>query len=309
VTTIGKAAQPTRERAAARRSEDEIARRLEAGEPFHLATLLQADGVDRHPVELLGHLGLSFSEQRALLVEALIAGGAAREVAAAVVEVPRHLLVSGELRLRAYLDEFHAAKSGSGLTPPSLVAAMLQRLQLEPGSRVLELGVGSGFHALAALRLGAAEVVGVEADGEVLRVTKERLSTIAEARALRLVHGAEPGAALASAPFDRVYVTYAHTRPLSALLPLLADGGLVQAPRPVLPHEFAHEPLLAAEREKYGTFERFFESWQRNLCLTTYRREGGQLRVLDKLFALQFVGQRDELLPARRRRDARRARG
>ena len=305
MTTIGEPKPPGRERTAARRSEDEIARRLQAGEPFHLATLLHGEAVDRHPAELLLHLGLPFGEQRALLAEALVVGGVPHDVAAAIVGVPRHLLVATELRLRAYLDEYHAAKSGSGLTPPSLVASMLQRLEIEPGARLLELGVGSGFHALAALRLGAAEVVGVDADGEVLRVARERLASIAEARALRLVHGADANVALAFAPFDRIYATYAYTSPVTALLPLVVDGGLVQVPRPVLPQEFEREPLLASERERYQSFERFFQKWQSNLCLTTYRREGDTLRVVDKLYRLRFVGQRDELLPERRPRAAR----
>jgi hypothetical protein len=75
----------------------------------------------------------------------------------------------------------------------------------------------------------------------------------------------------------------------------------------VLPSEFAGEPLLDAERSRYGTYERFFEEWQSHLCLTTYRREGEMLRVVDKLYGVRFVAQRDQLVPERRGRHGRSA--
>jgi protein-L-isoaspartate(D-aspartate) O-methyltransferase len=263
-----------------------------------VATLLRGASVAPYLGELATHQSLPVERQQRLLREALVAGGAAPEVAAAVAGVPRHNLVRDELRSRAYLDEFHEAKSGSGLTPPSLVAAMLERLKIVPGVRVLELGIGSGFHALAALRLGAAEVVGVEADGEVLEAARSRLHDLPGASALTLLHGVTASAAADRGPFDRVYATFAYTRAAAALLPFVVDGGLVQVPRPVLPMEFAREALLQPERDKYGSFERFFEEWQQNLCLTTYRRERERLRVVDKMYAVRFVGQRDEPLPA-----------
>jgi protein-L-isoaspartate(D-aspartate) O-methyltransferase len=244
------------------------------------------------------HLALPLERQRELLLEALVAGGAEVEAAEAVVSVPRHLLVREELRARAYLDEFHEAKSGSGLTPQSLVVAMLERLRVEPGMSVLELGVGSGFHALAVLELGATRVVGVEVDGEVLDAARQRLASLPASERLLLRHGADASAAGAAEPFDRVYATYAYRAEVSSLLPHLVEGGLVQVPRPVLPLEFAREPLLEREREQYGSYESFFEKWQSNLCLTTYRREGSGLRVVDKMFGVQFVAQRDELVPS-----------
>jgi protein-L-isoaspartate(D-aspartate) O-methyltransferase len=284
-------------RSPAPRPLDEVERRLAAGEPFHLATLLRGELVDRFPRDRDAHLALPTDRQRALLQEALVAGGSPDAVAAALVAVPRHRLVPDELRRRAYLDEYHQAKSGSGLTPQSLVAAMLARLRVAPGASVLELGVGSGFHALAVLELGAASVTGVEADGEVLETARRRLRDLPRAAQLRLVHGAAASVVGAAAPFDRVYATFAYTRPVAALLDVMREGALLQVPRPVLPTEYWREPLLARERERYGSFESFFDDWQRNLCLTTYRREGGSLRVVDKMFGVRFVAQREEPLP------------
>jgi ribosomal protein L11 methyltransferase len=75
-----------------------------------------------------------------------------------------HTPAPGELVIT--LDPEMAFGSGEhGSTRGALV--LLERW-LRPGDRVLDLGSGSGILAIAAARLGAARVVGVELDGEAL---------------------------------------------------------------------------------------------------------------------------------------------
>jgi protein-L-isoaspartate(D-aspartate) O-methyltransferase len=280
-----------------RREPDEIRRLLAAGHPFHLATRLTEQGVTESPDALRAHLALPVPEQQRLLAEALIDGGADSAVAHAVASVPRHELLPAELRERAYLDEFHRTSEGSGLTPPSLVALMIERLRLEPGQRVLELGVGSGFHALALLRLQPdLEVVGVEIEGRLLERARSHVARFGPGGSLTLLHGDGAEAARAHAPFDRVYATFAVRRPATRVLPVLREGGLALIPRAVGPHELAREPLLASLRAEHPAYESFLEVWQRNLCLTTYRAEGGHLQVVAKLYGFSFVGEREGLL-------------
>ncbi|HVS14781.1 MAG TPA: methyltransferase domain-containing protein [Thermoanaerobaculia bacterium] len=208
--------------------------------------------------------------------------------------VARHELVSAELRSRAYLDEFHRTSPGSGLTPPSLVAIMLEGLHVEPGQRVLELGVGSGFHALALLRLQPdLQAVGVEIEGSLVERAREAAARAGVGDSLTLLHGDGAQAARDHAPFDRVYATFAVRRPASQILPVLREGGLALIPRAVGPHELAREPLLAELRAAHPTYDSFLEVWQRNLCLTTYRAQGGHLRVASKLYGFSFVGERE----------------
>jgi 2-polyprenyl-6-hydroxyphenyl methylase/3-demethylubiquinone-9 3-methyltransferase len=54
----------------------------------------------------------------------------------------------------------------------------LERLLTEPlsGKRFLDIGCGSGLHSLAAIRLGAAEVVSVDLDAEAIATTKAVLA-------------------------------------------------------------------------------------------------------------------------------------
>jgi protein-L-isoaspartate O-methyltransferase len=273
----------------------EVRRLLAEGHPFHLATRLAGPAIDEAPDALRAHLDLPIPTQQALLAEALVDRGIAEPVARAVASVARHELVSAEHQRRAYLDEFHRVHGWSGLTPPSLVAQMLERLELEAGrrQRVLELGVGSGFHALALLRLVPdAVVVGVEVERDLIERARAQVGRLGLAAALTLVHGDGAAAAREHAPFDRVYATFAVRTPAAQTLPLLVDGGIALVPRCVTPHELARDPALGHLREKHPTYESFLAEWQSNLCLTTYRRRGDHLQVLGKLYGISFVGER-----------------
>lgn len=74
------------------------------------------------------------------------------------------------------------------------------------GKRFLDIGCGSGLHSLAALRLGAAEVVAVDVDPESVSTTESILRSQAPGRPWRAIEGSVFGldrAALGT--FDVVY--------------------------------------------------------------------------------------------------------
>ena len=97
---------------------------------------------------------------RARLVDELRDGG--RLPSAAVEEafraVPRHLFLPGMPLNRAYADEAVAVQAVDGVTTssasqPSMMAIMLDQLDLRPGHRVLEIGAGTGYNAALMARI------------------------------------------------------------------------------------------------------------------------------------------------------------
>ena len=63
--------------------------------------------------------------------------------------------------------------SGTGEHPCTQLALAALESHLSPGSVVADIGTGSGILAIAALRLGAGSVVGVDNDSEALNVARE----------------------------------------------------------------------------------------------------------------------------------------
>ena len=61
--------------------------------------------------------------------------------------IPRKTFVPAYLHNRAYEDERLPIGVGQTLSPPYIVARMLQELKLSDTSRVLEVGTGSGYQA------------------------------------------------------------------------------------------------------------------------------------------------------------------
>jgi ribosomal protein L11 methyltransferase len=115
------------------------------------------------------------------------AGLGARRVGRFVV-VPswiQHAPVPGDLVIT--LDPEMAFGSGEhGSTRGAL--RLLERW-LRPGDRVLDLGSGSGILSIAAARLGAGRITGIEMDGEAIPVSLENVERNGVAERVRFVEG------------------------------------------------------------------------------------------------------------------------
>jgi protein-L-isoaspartate(D-aspartate) O-methyltransferase len=118
---------------------------------------------------------------------------------------------------------------GSGQTapPPSIVAAMIEALGPEPGSRVLEIGTGTGY-ATALLAQLASEVVSLERRQSLALEAAARLEAFGLAN-VRVVWG--DGLALdpRSGRFDRILVHAVIATPAPRLTDLLVEGGALVA--------------------------------------------------------------------------------
>lgn len=119
----------------------------------------------------------------------------------------------------------------SSASQPSLVASMLELLELKGGERVLEIGTGTGYNAALLSEVVGPEgrVVTMEVDGAVAASAAERLQSSGHARvevvcADGLLGSPERG------PYDRVVATVRPPDLSPHWIEQLADGGFVLVP-------------------------------------------------------------------------------
>src|SRR5918999_4098805 len=112
---------------------------------------------------------------RTRMVDALREAGRLRSasVEEAFRAVPRHLFLPGLAVAEAYTDEAVAVQFTDGVatssaSQPSMMAIMLEQLDLRPGHRVLEIGAGTGYNAALIARIvgpsGAVTAVDIDED-------------------------------------------------------------------------------------------------------------------------------------------------
>lgn len=149
-------------------------------------------------------------------------------VLAAMRKVPRHLFVPEAERPRAYDDSALPIPCGQTISQPYMVGRMTELLALSPGSRVLEIGTGSGYQTAVLAEL-AGEVFTTEILAPLARQAEAALLELGYSNIrFRLGDGALgwPDAA----PFDAIIVTCAPERIPPALLEQLRPGGRLCIP-------------------------------------------------------------------------------
>ncbi len=118
--------------------------------------------------------------------------------------------------------------STSSSTMPSLMAAMLEALDIQDGQRVLEIGTGTGYNvALLCHRLGADNVVSVEIDPGLVAAAKDHLDSLGYHPTL--VAGDGAAGVAECAPYDRIIATAAVADIPLAWIEQLAPGGKILA--------------------------------------------------------------------------------
>ena len=159
------------------------------------------------------------SERRDAMVDGLRASGAVRsaQVDRVMREVPRErFLPAGTSPEDAYRDQavVLAADPGSGFpsstaSQPTVVARMLERLEVRPGHRILEIGTASGYNAALLARLAApgGHVVTMEIDPRLAEEAARRLAADEAAPAVEVRTADGAAGAPDRAPFDRIEAT------------------------------------------------------------------------------------------------------
>lgn len=159
----------------------------------------------------------------------------------ALLRVPREAFLPDLARrdgLEAiYADEAIITKRTSQGAPlssssaPSMMAIMLEQLDLRPGMRVLEIGAGTGYNAalLAELVGDPSAVVTIDIDAEVVEQARRNLADAGYAQITVLCADGAAGAP-DLAPFDRIELTVAADDIAPAWIDQLALGGRLVLP-------------------------------------------------------------------------------
>jgi methyltransferase of ATP-grasp peptide maturase system len=118
--------------------------------------------------------------------------------------------------------------STSSSTTPSLMARMLEALDVHDGHRVLEIGTGTGYNAaLLCHRLGSGNVVSIDIDPTLVASARKHLASLGHYPTLTAGDGAAGVAP--HAPYDRIIATAAIADIPVPWIEQLAPGGKILA--------------------------------------------------------------------------------
>ena len=164
-------------------------------------------------------------EELAQLVEK---DGASPEVVEAFRNVAREDFVPDRGRREAYLDRPVAIPEHQTTSQPTLIARMIDALELGPEDRVLEVGTGYGFQTALLSQL-AGDVYSVERHEDLAEMARSNLVR-AGIDSVHVEVGDGWEGLPAHAPFDAIVVSAAAAGIPPALVDQLAEGGRMVIP-------------------------------------------------------------------------------
>jgi protein-L-isoaspartate(D-aspartate) O-methyltransferase len=149
-------------------------------------------------------------------------------VRAALMSVPRHHFVPAEMALLSYQDTPLPIGFQKTISQPFIGALMIDLLEPKGSDTVLEVGTGLGYQSAVLAEL-VSRVWSVEIVEEFAEAAKALLEEFAIPNVeVRVGDGSRGWAE--HAPFDKILVTAASTRPPTALVEQLKPGGRMVIP-------------------------------------------------------------------------------
>jgi protein-L-isoaspartate(D-aspartate) O-methyltransferase len=146
-------------------------------------------------------------------------------VLSAMAKVPRHFFFDNAFLEHAYMDKAFPIGEGQTISQPFTVAFQTQLLELIPGSKILEIGTGSGYQASILLEMGA-KVFTIEYNKVLYQKTKKFLPKMGYKPVFK--HGDGSLGWPIHAPYNGIVVTAgAPVIPESLKSQLAIDGKLV----------------------------------------------------------------------------------
>ncbi|SMH30439.1 protein-L-isoaspartate(D-aspartate) O-methyltransferase [Maritimibacter sp. HL-12] len=172
---------------------------------------------------------LSEAERKMQFLFALRSKGVTdTRVLRAMEAVDRGRFVKGIFEDRAYEDMPLPIASGQTISQPSVVGLMTQALDVQPKSKVLEVGTGSGYQAAILAKL-ARRVYTVDRHRALVQDSRALFDDLG-LHNITVILGDGSHGLPEQAPFDRIIVTAAAEDPPGPLLAQMAIGGIMVLP-------------------------------------------------------------------------------
>jgi protein-L-isoaspartate(D-aspartate) O-methyltransferase len=144
----------------------------------------------------------------------------------AMDDIPRERFVLPGRETLAYIDQnvlVSEEPERRFMLSPMVLGRMIQSLEIEPGTRVLDVAPGLGYSSAVLARLGAA-VTALEANETMAKAARERLSAVG-VQGVRVVAGRLSEGHVPGAPYDAILVNGAVEVKPEGLLQQLAESG------------------------------------------------------------------------------------
>jgi protein-L-isoaspartate(D-aspartate) O-methyltransferase len=162
------------------------------------------------------------------LVKKLLEKGISdQRVLAAIGKVPRHAFFDDALLGHAYEDKAFPIGEGQTISQPYTVAFQSEKLKIQPGDKLLEIGTGSGYQAAILLEMGV-KVYTIEYNRKLYERTRDFLPTLGYKP--YFFYGDGSKGIPAKAPFNKIIVTAGAPIVPTALTDQLAEGGILLIP-------------------------------------------------------------------------------
>ena len=146
----------------------------------------------------------------------------------AMMEISRHLFVPDALKSQAYKDNALPIASKQTISQPFIVARMSELLELNPQSKVLEIGAGSGYQTAILSRL-AGKIYAIERVPILVKEAQEKLQKLNVKNVTLNCADGTLGWQI-YAPFDAILVAAGSPKIPEPLLNQLKIGGRLVLP-------------------------------------------------------------------------------
>lgn len=151
-----------------------------------------------------------------------------KQVLDAIRAVPRHLFLDSGFEAHAYQDKAFPIGADQTISQPYTVAFQTELLEVKPGSKILEIGTGSGYQTAILLHLRA-KVFTIERQLELFKKTSIFFEKIGY-RPKKAIFGDGYKGLSEEAPFDGIIVTAGAPEVPKPLMAQLKVGGRLVIP-------------------------------------------------------------------------------